>query len=165
MEQNRECGIQNPVGDTQKKAAVPRLDGERRRGFRFLSDQCLWPSLQQAALSFEQHAAFALASHVAHSFLLAQDARSIEDAASRIAERRIMLNMVESDTSRTKRLGCLLTAHHRWRRRRRRGLLAGAEDGGSRDKGEDSDFHVCLGVNQFVKLPIHQTPGSGIFRG
>jgi len=23
---------------------------------------------------------------------------------------------------------------------------------------------MCVGVNLFVKLPIHQTPGSGIFR-
>jgi hypothetical protein len=46
--------------------------------------------LQQALLSFEQQAAFALESHVAQSFFVAQDARSIEDAAIRTVARRIM---------------------------------------------------------------------------
>jgi hypothetical protein len=46
--------------------------------------------LQQALPSFEQQA-FALEEHVAHSFFVAQDARSIEDAASRRAVIRIML--------------------------------------------------------------------------
>jgi len=46
--------------------------------------------LQQAALSFEQQAAFALASQVAHSFFEAQDARSIDAAARRMEVRRII---------------------------------------------------------------------------
>ena len=58
-----------------------------------------------------------------------------------------------------------LLASHRRRRRRRGGLLlAGAEKGGGRHEGKDSDFHVlCVGVNRVVLVPIHQTPGSGIF--
>jgi hypothetical protein len=47
--------------------------------------------LQQALPSFEQQAAFALESHVAQSFFVAQDARSIEDAAIRTVAKRIML--------------------------------------------------------------------------
>jgi hypothetical protein len=45
--------------------------------------------LQQALLSFEQHA-LALESHVAQSFFVAQDARSIEDAAIRTVAKRII---------------------------------------------------------------------------
>jgi hypothetical protein len=46
--------------------------------------------LQQALPSFEQQADFALASHVAHSFFVAQDARSIKLAARRTEAIRIM---------------------------------------------------------------------------
>ncbi len=38
---------------------------------------------------------------------------------------------------------CLLAHVHWWWWWRRSRLLAGGEDGGSRDEGEDSDFHVC----------------------
>lgn len=51
-------------------------------------------------------------------------------------------------------------------RRRGRGSLlrAGAEKGGGRHEGKDSDFHVfCVGVNRVVVVPIHQTSGSGIY--
>lgn len=50
--------------------------------------------MQQALLSFEQQAAFALESQVAHAFFVAQDARSIEDAARRMVARRIMLDQM-----------------------------------------------------------------------
>jgi len=45
--------------------------------------------LQQALLSFAQQA-FSLEAHVAHAFFVAQDARSIEDAARRMVARRII---------------------------------------------------------------------------
>lgn len=95
-------------------------------------------------MSFEQQAAFALASQVAHSFFEAQDARSIDAAARRMEVRRIISVIndgIENPTARA--ADHLLTGDNRGRRRRRRGLLAGAKHGGSRDEGEDSDFHVC----------------------
>ena len=57
----------------------------------------------------------------------------------------------------------LLAADSRGGWRRGRLLLAGGKNGGGRHEGKDSDFHVlCVGVNRFVLVPIHQTPGSGI---
>jgi len=57
----------------------------------------------------------------------------------------------------------LLAGVGRRGRRRRSLLLAGAEKGGGRHEGKDSDFHVlCVGVNRVVMVPIHQTTGSGI---
>jgi hypothetical protein len=47
--------------------------------------------LQQALPSFEQQAAFALASQDEHSFLHAQDARKREATAMRAVEKRIIL--------------------------------------------------------------------------
>jgi hypothetical protein len=49
--------------------------------------------VQQALLSFGQQA-FALESQVAQAFFVAQDARSIEDAARRMVARRIMLDQM-----------------------------------------------------------------------
>lgn len=57
----------------------------------------------------------------------------------------------------------LLAADSRRGERRRSLLLAGAEKGGGRHEGKDSDFHVlCVGVNRVALVPIHQTTGSGI---
>lgn len=84
-----------------------------------------------------------MASHVAQSFFVAQDARSIEDAARRMVARRIMSVIKCVVETRPHEAAGHLLADDRGRRGRRRGLLAGAEHGGGRDEGEDSDFHVC----------------------
>jgi hypothetical protein len=49
--------------------------------------------LQQALLSFEQQAAFALASQDEHSFFEAQDAKKIEATAMRTVVERIIIWM------------------------------------------------------------------------
>jgi hypothetical protein len=90
--------------------------------------------LQQALLSFEQQADLALASQVAHSFFVAQDARKREAAAMRTVEKRggafceQALRRAEAATR--VRIAIFMC--------------------------------ICVGVNRVVMVPIHQTPGSGI---
>jgi hypothetical protein len=56
-----------------------------------------------------------------------------------------------------------LLRHHWWWWRRRRSLLAGAKDGGSRDEGEDSDFHMCVQVLTSLLSPSTRYLAAGIF--
>ena len=87
-------------------------------------------------------------SHVAHAFLLAQqDAKSIEEAASRTVARRIIVMIrCKVGYSAAEAADNLLAGVHRSRRRRRRGLLAGRKNSSGSDEGEDSDFHVCVWI-------------------
>ena len=112
----------------------------------------------------EQQAAFLLASHVAHSFLDAQDAKSIEAAARMIVTERVMI------------VSEWLITENRLKRSINYFVTTGGGGGGgvccwqeestaeAAIRARIAIFIVYVGVNQFFKVPIHQTPGSGIFR-
>lgn len=109
--------------------------------------------MQQSLPGLAQHEAAGLAASVqdVHSFFVAQDARSMEEAASEMVRRRIIERSVGwqrlNYEDKAVRPINLLAGHDRSRRRGRRGLGSAGDEAAGEDRsreGEEGVFHsVC----------------------